>query len=54
MSTGSETKKESKAEKNRQIHRAHIQHGHTLKAIADSMGSLDTTLSKVIKTLEEY
>ena len=28
----------NKAERNKQIHRAHIQHGYTLKAIADHLG----------------
>ncbi|MDP2854978.1 MAG: hypothetical protein Q8O28_12130 [Smithellaceae bacterium] len=43
----------NQAERNKQIHRAHIQHGYTLKAIADYLGIHYTTVSKVIKTLGE-
>ena len=43
----------NKAERNKQIHRAHIQHGYSLKAIADHLGIHYTTVSKVIKNLEE-
>jgi REP element-mobilizing transposase RayT len=45
----------NKAERNEQIHRAHIQHGYTLKSIADHLGIHYTTVSKVIQAaLEEY
>lgn len=43
----------TKAERNKQIYRAHIQHGYTLKAIADYLGIHYTTASKVIKMLGE-
>lgn len=46
-------KARNKGERNKQIDRAHIQHGYTLKAIADHLGIHYTTVSKIIKTLEE-
>jgi putative transposase len=46
-------KERNKAERKKQIYRAHIQHGYTLKAIADYLGIHYTTVSKVIKTLGE-
>ncbi len=46
-------KARNKAQRNKQIDRAHIQHGYTLKAIADHLGIHYTTVSKIIKTLEE-
>ena len=43
----------SRSERNTLIHRAHIQHGYTMKAIADHLGIHYTTVSKVIKVIEE-
>lgn len=47
------SKEKNKAERNRLIHQAHIQYGYTLKAIADYLEIHYTTVSKVMKTLEE-
>ncbi len=41
-----------KTDRNKQIHRAHIQHGYTLKEIADHLGIHYTTASKIIKVEE--
>lgn len=38
--------------RNKQIHQAHIQHGYTLKEIADHLGIHYTTASKIIKAEE--
>jgi hypothetical protein len=46
-------KERNKTERDKAIHRAHIQHGYTLKAIADHLGIHYTTVSKVIKTPSE-
>ncbi len=43
------TKGATKLKRDQIIHRAHIQHGYTMKAIADHPGIHYTTVSKVIK-----
>lgn len=47
------SKEHEKAERNKQIRQAHIQHGYTLKEIADHLGIHYTTVSKVIKNMGE-
>jgi REP element-mobilizing transposase RayT len=39
----------NKEERNKRIHQAHIQHGYTLKEIADHLGIHYTTVSKALK-----
>lgn len=46
-------KGKNKVERNKQIHQAHIQHGYSLKEIADHLGIHYTTVSKVVKNLGE-
>jgi REP element-mobilizing transposase RayT len=46
------SKENNKAERNKQIQQAHIQHGYTLKEVADHLGIHYTTVSKVIKTCD--
>ena len=43
----------NKSERDEKIHRAHIQYGYTLKAIADHLGIHYTTVSKVINDAGE-
>lgn len=40
-----------KAERNKRIYQAHLQHGYTLKEIADHLGIHYTTVSKAIKVV---
>lgn len=47
------SKEHKKAERNKQIRQAHIQHGYTLKEVADHLGIHYTTVSKVIKDMGE-
>jgi len=47
------TKSATKSQRDQAIHRAYIQHGYTMKAIADHLGIHYTTVSKVIKAQEE-
>jgi len=47
------SKEYKKSERNKRIHQAHIQHGYTLKQIADHLGIHYTTVSKVIKDMGE-
>jgi REP element-mobilizing transposase RayT len=42
-----------KAERDKQIHRAHIQHGYSLRQIADFLGIHYSTVSKILKSVEE-
>ena len=46
-------KKDSTIRRNRGIHSAHVKYGYTLKNIADHLDIHYTTVSKVIKGLEE-
>ena len=48
------TKSATKSQRDQAIHRAYIQHGYTMKAIADHLGIHYTTVRKVIKAREEY
>jgi REP element-mobilizing transposase RayT len=47
------TKCSTKSQRDQAIHRAYIQHGYTMKAIADHLGIHYTTVSKVIKSRED-
>ncbi len=47
------TKGATKSQRDQAIHRAYIQHGYTMKAIADHLGIHYTTVSKVIKAQED-
>jgi putative transposase len=47
------SKEYKKAERNKQIHQAHVRHGYTLKEIADHLGIHYTTVSKIIKVMEQ-
>ena len=47
------TKCSTKSQRDQAIHRAYIQHGYTMKAIADHLGIHYTTVSKVIKAQED-
>lgn len=47
------SKSKDKTDRNKQIHRAHIQHGYTLKEIADHLRIHYTTVSKIIKQIED-
>ena len=47
------TKGATKWQRDQAIHRAYIQHGYTMKAIADHLGIHYTTVSKVIKAQED-
>jgi REP element-mobilizing transposase RayT len=44
----------NKAERDEQIHRAHIQHGYTLKQIADFLKIHYSTVSKILKRMQGH
>lgn len=46
-------KNATKSQREQVIHRAYIQHGYTMKAIADRLGIHYTKVSKVIKAQED-
>jgi DNA-binding MarR family transcriptional regulator len=47
------SKSRKKTQRDQTIHRAYIQHGYTMKSIADHLGIHYTTVSRVIEAQEE-